>query len=499
MKTRSSHPTRRVRVVDSLTPATFVAQHLRTSRPVIVAPRHDDPVAVRLAALADPAAVRDLLVDAPIQIRNGNAAALLTGATAGETVATTYGEFADRLAADPTLELVCSEQTTPAALAGPAALPSFADVGDSADCVSDMFLAGPAAVAHLHYDGDLRDVVMLQLFGHKRYVLIDPEHSAKLAPLTGPGVQRTSGVFLEHLDGAERDAFLRYTAAYECTLGPGDALYMPAGWWHHVEYLDVSLSVNHRLARNPYLRTLAEQVPVPSVEWLWLAQVFHDASAVERTPACRAAWTALEQALADTAPLIATDPATRAAILERVCLQLCTDLGAPIAGPPATMVDLDRRARLTGAWRAPSVPAASFDARQPPEVLSMPTLDAPDTASDKPRDTASDTVSDTATAPADPAGEAAPWAEATRVQVPAGSALFVPVQDRGLALARGDQLIAIMPPDPVHHWTLPVLTRVARQPGITIGELAAVSDAPAAHVAAFLAQMADAGWVTQVQ
>ncbi len=499
MKRRSSRPTRRVPVVDSLTPASFAAQHLRGARPAIVAPRDDDPLAIRLAPLADPAHVRDLLGDAPIRIRNGNAAALLTGATSGETTATTYGTFADRLDAEPTLELVCSEHATPAALAGPAAVPAFADVGDDADRVSDMFLAGPAATAHLHYDGDLRDVVMLQLFGHKRYVLIDPVHSAKLLPLTGAGVQRTSGVFLEHLEGAERDAFVRYTAAYECTLGPGEALYMPAGWWHYVEYLDVSLSVNHRLGRNRELRTLAEQVPVPSVEWLWLAQVFRDAAAAERSPTCRAVWSALEHALAATEPLAATDPAERAAVLERVCLQLCADLGAPIAGPPATMVDLDRRARLTSPVRSPSSPAAvatpagsvSSEAPQPPEVLPMPTPAVPDTPADTTADTTPDTTADM-TRP-----DAATWTEATRVQVPAGSALFVPVQDRGLALAQGDQLVAIVPPDPVHHWTLPVLTRVARQPGVTIGELAAVSDAPVAHVAAFLAQMADAGWVAR--
>jgi ribosomal protein L16 Arg81 hydroxylase len=32
-------------------------------------------------------------------------------------------------------------------------------------------------------------------------------------------------------------------------LGPGDVIYIPRGWWHHVRTLDLSISVNFWWAR----------------------------------------------------------------------------------------------------------------------------------------------------------------------------------------------------------------------------------------------------------
>jgi ribosomal protein L16 Arg81 hydroxylase len=54
----------------------------------------------------------------------------------------------------------------------------------------------------------------------------------------------TSQVDAEMPDLEEFPAFSQATR-FECELGPGDALYIPPGWWHHVRSLSVSFSVSH--------------------------------------------------------------------------------------------------------------------------------------------------------------------------------------------------------------------------------------------------------------
>ncbi|MDP9441597.1 MAG: MarR family transcriptional regulator, partial [Actinomycetota bacterium] len=90
------------------------------------------------------------------------------------------------------------------------------------------------------------------------------------------------------------------------------------------------------------------------------------------------------------------------------------------------------------------------------------------------------------------------WDEGTRVALSEGCRLVVPVRGGGVVLVRNGQLEAELAPDAAHPWTLGMLSRIERSPGLTTAELAAGAMADEAVVTSFLRAMEDAGWVRSV-
>jgi hypothetical protein len=96
---------------------------------------------------------------------------------------------------------------------------------------------GPAGtVTPLHHD--TTNILFTQIHGRKRIELISPQETALLLdPVHG----YYSPVELDGLAGEEHPA-LQQMLVKSVVLGPGDSLYIPAGWWHRVTSLDVSIS-----------------------------------------------------------------------------------------------------------------------------------------------------------------------------------------------------------------------------------------------------------------
>ncbi|MCX4241816.1 cupin-like domain-containing protein [Paraliomyxa miuraensis] len=94
---------------------------------------------------------------------------------------------------------------------------------------------GPAGThTPLHHDGD--DSMFCQVVGRKRFRLAPPESLALL--------DRSRGVY-SHWDPGESAALADGPAhLIELVLEPGEALLIPAGWWHQVDALDPSISVS---------------------------------------------------------------------------------------------------------------------------------------------------------------------------------------------------------------------------------------------------------------
>lgn len=97
---------------------------------------------------------------------------------------------------------------------------------------------GPAAtITRLHHDE--LNVLFFQIYGSKRFILISPDQT--------PWLYNEVGVFSEvdvENPNFERHQLFRYVAPVEIVLNPGEALFIPVGWWHHVRSLDVSISVS---------------------------------------------------------------------------------------------------------------------------------------------------------------------------------------------------------------------------------------------------------------
>lgn len=104
------------------------------------------------------------------------------------------------------------------------------------------FWLGPAGtVTPLHCDYD--DNIFAQLWGSKRIFLAPPHHDAFLYPREANAILFGSPFDPEAPD-FDRFPLARQATLIECTVQPGDLLYVPAGWYHQVRALTFSLSAN---------------------------------------------------------------------------------------------------------------------------------------------------------------------------------------------------------------------------------------------------------------
>ena len=133
-----------------------------------------------------------------------------------------------------------------------AAAPLLADITiderflDPACGPSQMFFwYGPAGtVTPMHHDTS--NVLLAQVRGSKQVVLVPALEAHRMYN----EVAVYSPVDPEAADHSHHPLFAGATAM-TVTLHPGDALFIPVGWWHHVRSLEVSISVSFTNFRFP--------------------------------------------------------------------------------------------------------------------------------------------------------------------------------------------------------------------------------------------------------
>ncbi len=119
-----------------------------------------------------------------------------------------------------------------------------------------LFTGGAGSITHMHYDIDLSHILHTQFNGRKRILLIDPLQSAMLYQM--PFTVLSLINFEKYYEGLDEDKYpaLKYLEGYDFVMEHGDTLFMPGGYWHHMEYIDSGFAMSLRAMDNSVLKKM---------------------------------------------------------------------------------------------------------------------------------------------------------------------------------------------------------------------------------------------------
>jgi Cupin-like domain len=113
-----------------------------------------------------------------------------------------------------------------------------------------LFVGGQGSITHMHFDIDMSNILHTQFAGRKRVLLFPFEEQYKLyrKPWEVLSLVDFSHYADEEKSKVDYEKFpaLRLAKGFDIILEPGDTLFMPAGFWHHMEYLDSGFAMSLR-------------------------------------------------------------------------------------------------------------------------------------------------------------------------------------------------------------------------------------------------------------
>ena len=112
-----------------------------------------------------------------------------------------------------------------------------------------LFVGGATSITHMHFDIDLSHILHTQFMGRKRVLLFPYEEQYKL--YRRPYEVLSLADFSHYYQQNGKPDYTQFPAlklakGYELILEPGDTLFMPAGYWHHMEYIDSGFAMSLR-------------------------------------------------------------------------------------------------------------------------------------------------------------------------------------------------------------------------------------------------------------
>jgi len=111
-----------------------------------------------------------------------------------------------------------------------------------------MFFGGEGSATRNHFDIDMSHVFISQFQGAKRIWLFpnDPSDLMYKLPYNFHSITNLKTSDPEQYPG------LKLLEGYEAIIYPGDTLYMPAGWWHYIQYETEGYSISVRALANSF-------------------------------------------------------------------------------------------------------------------------------------------------------------------------------------------------------------------------------------------------------
>lgn len=113
-----------------------------------------------------------------------------------------------------------------------------------------MFAGGKGSITHMHFDIDLPSLFHTQFIGKKRVLLFPNQEQHKL--YRKPYEVLSLADFSNYYDADKSKVdvvkfpALEFTHGYDVVLEHGDTLFMPSGFWHHMEYLESGFAMSLR-------------------------------------------------------------------------------------------------------------------------------------------------------------------------------------------------------------------------------------------------------------
>lgn len=113
-----------------------------------------------------------------------------------------------------------------------------------------LFTGGQGSITHIHFDIDLSHILHTQFMGRKRVLLFPNHEQYKL--YRKPFEVLSLADFSNYYDGEKSKLDIKkfpaveFARGFDTTLNHGDTLFMPGGYWHHMEYLDSGFAMSLR-------------------------------------------------------------------------------------------------------------------------------------------------------------------------------------------------------------------------------------------------------------